>query len=58
MFVETSKCFPESETEFKCLMVFFPLLPEVMKGQTLRGASGVMWRKRPELEVTPLWLGG
>lgn len=33
VFVETSKCFPASEAEFKCLMVFFPLLPVVQKGR-------------------------
>lgn len=31
--VETSKGFPESETEVKCLMVFLPLLPVVKKGR-------------------------
>lgn len=42
MFVETSKCFPESETEFKCLLVFFPLLPEVRKARHWEGHPG--WR--------------
>lgn len=44
--VQTSQCFPDSEMESKCLMVFFPQLPVVGRADTEEGTEGDVEKDR------------